>query len=110
MSPVTARTTTTYQPDGATTRPWCTHGNTVDSDRSLTAEKASVSVIQFSQEKFPDRINHPCVTITITPATPATGCGANSPNGTTSWVRWFAATSTRCNRFGRWWKYQLSGF
>lgn len=66
-------------------------------------------MIQFSQAKFPDSTSHSCVTIISAAAADATGCGANSRNGTTSCVIWFAAASARCSGFGRWWKNQLSG-
>ncbi len=66
-------------------------------------------VIQFSQAKLPDSTSHSCVATMIPAAYEATGCGVNSNTGTTSWVTWLAAHSTRCSGFGRWWKNQLSG-
>ena len=66
-------------------------------------------VIQFSQEKLPDRTSHSWVRIISDAAAVAIGCGVNSRTGTTSWVTWLAATSTRCSGLGRWWKNQLSG-
>ncbi len=97
----TARTTTTYH-SGASGTSGASAGNAITG-------RASTIVIQFSQAKLPDSTSHSCVTIIRAAAAVATGCGANSANGTTSWVTWLAATSTRCNGFGRWWKNQLSG-
>lgn len=74
-----------------------------------TADTASTIVIQFSQEKLPDRTSHSWVRIISEAAAVAIGCGVKSRNGTTSWVTWLAAASTRCNGFGRWWKNQLNG-
>src|SRR5690348_6048316 len=56
---------------------------------------ASTMVSQFSQAKLPDSTSHSWVTITTAPATPATGCGANSANGTTNCAKWLPATSDR---------------
>lgn len=97
----TARTTTSYQigvPD--------TSGAVVGSS---TADRASTIVIQFSQEKLPDRTSHNWVRIISEAAAVAIGCGVNSSTGRASWVKWLAATSTRWNGLGRWWKNQLSG-
>ena len=58
-------------------------------------------VSQFSQAKLPESTSHSWVTITIAAAMLATGCGANSANGTTSWAKWLPATSTRCSGLGR---------
>ena len=66
-------------------------------------------VTRFSQEKLPLASSHAWVTTMASAATPATGWGANSPNGTTSWVAWLASTSARCSGRGRWWKNQLRG-
>ena len=66
-------------------------------------------VIRLSQEKLPLTSSQLWVPTTASPATVATGWGANRKNGTTSWVAWLASTSARCRRFGRWWKYQLRG-
>src|SRR3954452_14606516 len=74
-----------------------------------TTEVARMTASQFSHEKFPDAINQSWVTMMMAAATPAYGCGASSPNGTISWVRWLAATSMRWSGFGSRWKYQLSG-
>src|SRR3954470_9699009 len=63
---------------------------------AATALKPRTIVTQFSQAKLPESTNHSWVTITIAPAMPATGCGANSAKGTTSWAKWLPATSTRC--------------
>src|SRR5215218_3991495 len=65
------------------------------------ALKPRTMVTQFSQAKLPDSTSHSWVTITIAPAIPATGCGANSANGTISWAKWLPATSTRCSGLGR---------
>src|SRR5918999_1222482 len=62
-----------------------------------TADRAMTTVSQLSQEKLPDAISHSWVTIIRTAAQVATGCGVNSRNGTTSWVTWLAAVSTRCS-------------
>ncbi len=45
--------------------------------------------------------SHSWVTTMIAAATLATGCGANNPNGTTSWAKWLPATSIRCSGLGR---------
>ncbi len=76
---------------------------------SGSTENASTIAAQLSQEKLPLATSQSWVTIMIPAATPETGCGANRPNGTTSWVTWFAATSTLCSGLGRWWNHQLSG-
>ena len=70
---------------------------------------ASTMASQLSHAKLPLMTSQSWVTIMIAAQVPATGCGRNKPNGTTSWVTWFAATSTRCNGFGNRWKYQLNG-
>ncbi|PQM45663.1 hypothetical protein C1Y40_04176 [Mycobacterium talmoniae] len=62
---------------------------------------AKMMVTQFSQAKFPEATSHSWVTMMIPAATLATGCGANNPNGTTSWATWLPATSTRCSGLGR---------
>lgn len=62
---------------------------------------ASRIVTQLSQAKLPDATSQSWVTTMIAAAPPATGCGANNPNGTTSWAKWFPATSTRCSGLGR---------
>src|SRR5918999_991323 len=74
-----------------------------------SAEAARTTASQLSQEKFPETISHSWVTMMIAAARLAYGCGANRPNGTMSWVRWLATTSTLCSGPGNRWKYQLSG-
>ena len=66
-------------------------------------------VRKFSHAKLPLSISHSCVTTMITAAAVATGCGANSRNGTTSCVPWLASTSTLCSDGGNRWKERLSG-
>src|SRR5699024_11411736 len=68
----------------------------------LTAANASSMVSQFNQAKLPEATSHIWVRITAAAAQVATGCGANSRNGTPSWTTWLAATSTLCNGRGRW--------
>lgn len=64
-------------------------------------DRATTIVIQFSQLKFPDRTSHSWVAIIRQAAAVAIGCGVNRSTGTTSWVKWFAATSIRWTGFGR---------
>ncbi len=71
--------------------------------------QARTIVSQLSQAKLPEATSHSCVTIMMVAAMPATGCGANRPNGTISWVMWLPSTSTRCRGLGSRWKNQLSG-
>lgn len=66
-------------------------------------------VAQFSQAKLPDRTSQSWVRTISEAAAVAIGCGVKRRTGTTSWVKWFAATSTRWRGLGRWWKNQLSG-
>src|SRR6266508_1892980 len=94
---------------GGSERSGRSNGSTCVSVLSLNAKIARVIVIALSHEKFPDSISHDWVTTMIAPAIDATGWGANNPNGTTSWAKWLASTSTLCSRAGRWWKYQESG-
>src|SRR5690606_21225885 len=96
-----ARTASTYHSGGSGTRG--------ASDGSRRAERASTTVIQFSHAKLPDSTSHSWVRIISAAAAEATGGGANTRNGTTSWVTWLAAASTRCSGRGRWWKNRLSG-
>ena len=84
-------------------------GTTRENAVASTALNASRIVSQFSHAKLPEATSHSCVTITIPAATDATGCGANSANGTTSCATWLPATSIRCSGLGRWWKNQLNG-
>src|SRR4051812_29854574 len=65
-----------------------------------TTDVARITVSQFSQEKFPDKISQSWVAMMKPAAALAYGWGANSPNGATSWARWLAATSTRCRGLG----------
>src|ERR1700738_4047629 len=76
-------------------------GSTAAAAELSIALKARVIVSQFSQAKLPESTNHSWVMTTIAAAALATGCGANNPNGTTSWVKWWTATSTRCSGLGR---------
>src|ERR1700757_2835708 len=76
-------------------------GKTVANEESSMALNANRIVTQLSQAKLPDATNHSWVITTIPPATLATGCGANNPNGTMSWAKWLPATSTRCSGLGR---------
>src|SRR5215211_938857 len=104
---VAAMTMTAYQvgageSDGGST------GNT-ESHALSKAINPSVIVMKFSQAKLPEITSQNCVAITISPATPATGCGTNRNHGTISCAKWLAATSTRCSGPGRRWKYQLNG-
>src|SRR6516164_9527074 len=73
----------------------------VANEESSMALNANIIVTQLSQAKLPDTTNHSWVITTMPPATPATGCGANNPNGTMSWAKWLPATSTRCSGLGR---------
>ncbi len=59
-------------------------GSTLRAADCSIALHASKIVSQLSQEKLPDITNHSWVTMMITAAMLAIGCGANSPNGTTS--------------------------
>ena len=76
-------------------------GSTIAADESSMALNARMIVTQLSQAKLPDATSHSWVTTTIAAATLATGCGANNPNGTTSWAKWLPATSIRCSGLGR---------
>ncbi len=76
-------------------------GSTAAAEDWSIALTARMIVTQFSHAKLPDSTSHNCVTMTIAAATLATGCGANSANGTTSWAKWLPATSTRCSGLGR---------
>src|ERR1700677_311738 len=73
------------------------------------ALNARMIVSQLSQAKLPDATSHSWVMTMIAAETLAPGCGANSPNSTTSWAKWLAATSIRCSGLGRGWKNQLNG-
>src|ERR1700757_947269 len=73
----------------------------VANDESSRALNARMIVTQLSQAKLPDTTSHSWVMTTIAAATLATGCGANKPNGTTSWAKWLPATSMRCSGLGR---------
>lgn len=97
-------TTTSYQSGGAARA----GGRPANGVQSIT-ESASAMVSQFSQAKLPDRTSQSWVSTIRAAAALATGCGVNSRKGTSSWVTWLAATSTRCTGRGRWWKNQLSG-
>src|SRR5689334_4414940 len=76
-------------------------GRTAATDESSMALKARMIVTQLSHAKLPDVTSQSWVTTTIAAATLATGCGANNPNGTTSWAKWLPATSIRCSGLGR---------
>src|SRR5262245_18819274 len=99
MATVTASAITTNEV-GVAVLSGTSNGSTTDHRECGTAETARTIASQFSHAKLPLATSHSCVTI-ITPAQiPDTGCGANNPNGITSCVTWFAATSTRCSGFG----------
>src|SRR4051794_41952890 len=100
--------TTAANPGGAGESAGGSTGNQ-DSQSSSRARRARVMVRAFSHAKLPEHTSHSWVTITMTPATPATGCGAKSSHGTTNWATWLAATSTRCSDGGRRGKDQLDG-
>src|SRR5262245_15516491 len=85
-------------------------GRTALSTPPLTADSASAMVKKLSHEKLPLRTSQHWVTTMTRAPVVAIGSGANNNHGTTSCATWLAATSTRCIGFGRWWKYQLSGF
>src|SRR3984893_5532932 len=63
---------------------WRGIGRSAASDDASIALQPNRIVNQLSQAKLPDATSHSWVTTTIAPAMPATGCGANRPNGTTS--------------------------
>src|ERR1700677_4793542 len=65
------------------------------------ALNARMIVSQLSQAKLPDATSHSWVMTMIAAETLAPGCGANSPNGTTSCAKGLAATSIRCSGLGR---------
>ena len=66
--------------------------------------------MKFSQEKFPLRTSQHCVTTMKRAATDAMGCGKKRNHGATSCAKWLPRTSALWSGFGRWWKYQESGF
>src|SRR4051795_1114693 len=107
MAAATISTTASNHP-GVAAVPWPA-GIRWCRNSSSKAEKARTIVNALSQEKLPLNISQPWVTTMHTPATSATGWGANKANGTTNWVKWLAATSTRWSGFGRWWKNQVNG-
>src|SRR5438045_9778818 len=92
--------------------PCCVGGSTgrIFSSHALSNAMIPRAIVtKFSQEKLPDSTSQSCVTTMTSPAAPATGCGANNSQGTTSLAAWLAATATRCSPGGGWWKYQLNG-
>src|ERR1700731_4804185 len=108
-APVNARARPTNHDGGADHAGCAGMLKSVASAESSMALNARTIVTQLSQAKLPDATSHSWVTTTMPAATLATGCGANNPNGTTSWAKWLPATSTRCSGLGRWWKNQLNG-
>src|SRR5689334_2370614 len=105
---VTAVTTTSYQSGAAGRAGGRGRGSTEAASEPATAGRASTIVSQLSQAKLPESTSHSWVAMMTPAAALATGCGVNNKKGTTSWAKWLAATSTRCNGLGRWWKNQLS--
>src|SRR5438067_12652103 len=108
MRTARAMTTASYQTGG-----WASdgraRGTTWCNSESPRAGMATVIVTTFSQAKFPLSTSQDWVTMTATAAHRATGCGANSSAGTTSWATWLASTSTLWSDIDRWWKRQLNG-
>ena len=109
MTAATVMTTTSSQTGGWASDVGADSGTTLCRRESPRAGMAMVIVTTLSHAKLPLSTSHDWVTMTTTAAQRATGCGAKSSTGTTSWAKWLARTSILCSAIGRWWKRQLSG-
>src|SRR3712207_147126 len=85
-------------------------GRTSASTEPSTAARARAIGRKFNHEKLPLSTSQAWVTTITTAAAVATGSGANSSQGTTTWAKWLARASIRWRGFGRWWNRQLRGF